>query len=244
MTALWVFFIIMMILFCLPLAILYFLPYGFITEKPFLQMPINIIIIVNAANFAVFCIPIIISIVLYIVLKNKVEKRQESHRKSSNLSIVHKLQHNNLSIIASSSYSLQDLPYPLNAPCNKDTAAGSKNISGQPELRGQPSGCIPADGNASNENDLEDSTVEKNTCVEIEAALKSMKTNLVMLLFFSVHCFIFLISWAECRILLRLSLESILKFLLPTVTMVANFGPVKDVAKIYINNLKAQLTTI
>ena len=196
-------------------------------------MPINIIIIVNAANFAVFCIPIIISIVLYIVLKNKVEKRQESHRKSSNLSII-----------SSSSYSLQDLPYPLNAPCNKDTAAGSKNISGQPELRGQPSGCIPADGNASNENDLEDSTVEKNTCVEIEAALKSMKTNLVMLLFFSVHCFIFLISWAECRILLRLSLESILKFLLPTVTMVANFGPVKDVAKIYINNLKAQLTTI
>ena len=242
MTALWAFSIILIILFYLPYVILYFLPYGFLTEKTFVEMPIHIIIMVNTANFAVFCIPIIISIVLYIVLKKEVEKGQKSQRKSSN--IVHNLQHNNLSIICSSSYSLQDLPYPLNAPCNKDTAAGSKNISGQPELRGQPSGCIPADGNASNENDLEDSTVEKNTCVEIEAALKSMKTNLVMLLFFSVHCFIFLISWAECRILLRLSLESILKFLLPTVTMVANFGPVKDVAKIYINNLKAQLTTI
>ena len=124
MTALWAFSIILIILFYLPYVILYFLPYGFLTEKTFVEMPIHIIIMVNTANFAVFCIPIIISIVLYIVLKKEVEKGQKSQRKSSN--IVHNLQHNNLSIICSSSYSLQDLPYPLNAPCNKDTAAGTK----------------------------------------------------------------------------------------------------------------------
>ena len=164
MTALWAFSIILIILFYLPYVILYFLPYGFLTEKTFVEMPIHIIIMVNTANFAVFCIPIIISIVLYIVLKKEVEKGQKSQRKSSN--IVHNLQHNNLSKI--SSYSLQDLPYPLNALCDKDTPMCSKNITGKLELRGQVKTNIKtsdfnvANGDANIENDFESSSAEKH----------------------------------------------------------------------------------
>lgn len=242
--ALWVFFIILMILLSTPYIILYFLPYGFITEKSFIQMPIHIIFASNCFNFTIFCIPIGISLVIYIVLTKKVEVRLKNQRKSSTPSAVHNTERNNLSIFSSTSYSLNDLPYPLNALCDKDTPMCSKNITGKLELRGQVKTNIKtsdfnvANGDANIENDFKSSSAEKQACAEIEAALRSMNSNLTMLLLFIINGFILLMPSEQWRLLTTLSFQSILKFVLPTITMVANFGPVKDVFKLYFNNLK------
>lgn len=199
-------------------------------------MPTHIIIAGNVSNFTVFCVPIIISIVVYIVLTKNVEKRQQNQRKTSIHSVVHESQHNNLSISSDSSYSYQDLPFPLNAPDDNDTNA--KNIPGRLKPGEPGKASAPVNIDANNETGCEGSTVSKQTNAEIEAGMRSMKTNLIMLLLFFVNCFILFIPSAEWRLLVGLSFQSFLKLLLPTFSMVANFGPIKDVAKMYVNNLK------
>jgi hypothetical protein len=73
--------------------------------------------------------------------------------------------------------------------------------------------------------------------MEIEAALRSMKTNLLMLLLFFLNCFLLLIPSDTWRMLSSLIVESLLKFVLPTVTTISNFGPVKEVVALYLQRM-------
>ena len=236
--SLWVFFVILMILLSLPYIILYFLPYGFITERSFTQMPKHLIIAASCFNFVIFIIPIIISIVMYIVLTKKVKQRMENHRKSCNISVVLKSLHNNPSASSSTTYNLQDLPYPLNTLSINENVAVDRETRGQGKTRKTESGSIATAADANIEDTLEIAAIEKQTCAEIEAALRSMKTNLIMFLFFFVNTFILFIPSEQWRLLIALSFQAVVKFLLPTITMITNFGPVKDVFKMYVNNLK------
>jgi hypothetical protein len=78
---------------------------------------------------------------------------------------------------------------------------------------------------------------------EMEAALRSMKTNLLMLLLFMMTGFIFLIPPLEWKMFAAIMFQSFLKLLLPIVTTISNFGPVKEVARIYFENFKERWTS-
>ncbi len=78
---------------------------------------------------------------------------------------------------------------------------------------------------------------------EIEVALRSMKTNLLMLLLFMMTGFIFLIPPLERKMFTAIMFQSFLKLLLPTVMTISNFGPVKEVARIYLDNFKGRWTS-
>ena len=77
----------------------------------------------------------------------------------------------------------------------------------------------------------------KQSSAEIKAVLRSMKTNLMMLLLFFANTFILFIPSAHGKIAAAIIFEAILKLLLPTVTIISNFGPVKDIVKLYLENL-------
>ena len=77
----------------------------------------------------------------------------------------------------------------------------------------------------------------KQSSAEIEALLRSMKTNLMMLLLFFANTFIHFIPSLHGKIAAAIIFEVVLKLLLPTVTIISNFGPVKDIVKLYLENL-------
>ena len=156
-------------------------------------MPKHLIIAASCFNFVIFIIPIIISIVMYIVLTKKVKQRMENHRKSCNISVVLKSLHNNPSASSSTTYNLQDLPYPLNTLSINENVAVDRETRGQGKTRKTESGSIATAADANIEDTLEIAAIEKQTCAEIEAALRSMKTNLIMFLFFFVNTFILFI---------------------------------------------------
>ena len=77
----------------------------------------------------------------------------------------------------------------------------------------------------------------KQSSAEIEALLRSMKTNLMMLLLFFANTFIHFIPSLHGKIAAAIIFEAVLKLLLPTVTIISNFGPVKDIVKLYLENM-------
>ena len=92
-----------------------------------------------------------------------------------------------------------------------------------------------------------DSTnLKKKTKEEIErdAALRSMKTNLLMLALFIVYGFFPFVPTMKWKLFLLILFESMLKCMMPIVTTLSNFGPVKNVAKMYFNLIKYQLPDI
>ena len=89
-------------------------------------------------------------------------------------------------------------------------------------------------------------TLRKKTKEESEraAALRSMKTNLLMLVLFVVYGFFSFVPTLKWKIFLFALFESMLKCMMPIVTTLSNFGPVKNVAKMYFNLIKYQLPDI
>ena len=250
--AVWTFFILEFTLLCLTYVILYFLPYGFITEKSFTQMPVHIIIAGNASNFIVFSIPIVVSVVVYLVLTKEVQRRrqleQEEHQEVSVQVISFPPEKfRDVSLDDSSelelSCSVQDLPYPLNMVPEDPEAS---QAHGDEKKVKKPRVVLSARTRSNRglkakiEGLIEPKA--KQSSAEIEAALRSMKTNLMMLLMFFVNTFILFIPSVHGKIVAAIVFEAILKLLLPTVTTVSNFGPVKDVVKLYLENLKGKLT--
>ena len=89
----------------------------------------------------------------------------------------------------------------------------------------------------------DDTTSNKNKKEEIErqAALRSMKTNLLTILLFAALGLFQFVPTIKWKYVLFILFESILKCMIPIVTTLTNFGPVKQVAKMYLNLIKYQL---
>ena len=148
------------------------------------------------------------------------------------------LQQNNRSNSNNSlfNYALEDLPYPLNA-------INEEEIAVQPNIRNsvRQSNHLPSnDAIQMLQRDPENSLNQKKKNAEIESALRSLKTNLIMLLLFFALCVIIFFPTDEMKHFVWLSYASILKFLLPTVTTISNFGPIREVVKLYLQNLMSR----
>ena len=245
--AVWVCYIALLIFLTLPYIIIYHLPYGFITEKSFTQMPTHIILIGNASNFIIFSIPIITSVVIYKVLTREVKKRISSEQNMSVHVIASPINGNGSQYMKDSkvseiSYSVEDLPYPLNILPGETQNAMTRNDSDQHE-RGSSSKqvkrfrVLPTEDEMLEVCNAENLKRKTKKNAEIESALRSLKTNLLMLLMFIINCFILFLPSPHWKLFIGITFESILKFMLPTVTTVANFGPIKDVVKMYLQTL-------
>ena len=70
--------------------------------------------------------------------------------------------------------------------------------------------------------------------------MRSMKTNLMMLILFFINTLILFIPSAHGKIIIAIVFEAILKLLLPAVTTISNFGPVKDVVKLSWEELRSK----
>ena len=76
---------------------------------------------------------------------------------------------------------------------------------------------------------------KKKEEIEKLAALRSMKTNLLMVLMFAALGLFTLVPTMKWKLFLFILFETILKCMLPIITTLSNFGPVKNVAKMYLN---------
>jgi hypothetical protein len=233
------FFFFLLMLLLAPFIILYFLPYGFMVNKSFTQMPGHIKVMGGILYTFIFSTPVIISVVMYIKLTLAVkmqdivpgikDKPPETSSNLSNLKITswHKniVTPNNprnvavltLNTINENSSESSDIH--ILDTVNVRTKNNTSSI--QPTTHPHPDRCP-------------DGPEDQRSSLEIEAALRSMKTNLLMLLLFFFHCFLLLIPSDRWRMLGVLIVESLLKFLLPTVTTISNFGPVKEPVALYL----------
>jgi hypothetical protein len=82
---------------------------------------------------------------------------------------------------------------------------------------------------------------EKKEESERIAALRSMKTNLLMLSLFLVYGLFTFVPTIKWKYSLYISFASFLKCMMPIVTTFSNFGPVKKAATMYINLIKCQM---
>ena len=100
--------------------------------------------------------------------------------------------------------------------------------------------------NAKSNTKSHGNTPKKKGKEEIEriAALRSMKTNLLMLLLFLIYGLFTFVPTMKWKMFLFILFESFLKCLMPIVTTLSNFGPVKRVAKIYFNLIKYHLPDV
>ncbi len=214
-------------------------------------MPTHIIVIGNISNFTIFSTPIIISVVVYVILTREVQCRKEEQvPEIFSIQTVHSAgtrNENRESSISNTSdvdYFVEDLLYPLNT------------VEGNVESQGHPSNVtenhITIDNflttstqnvNKSLKNKLKNliSSKPDQPSAETDAALRSMKTNLLMMLLFFINTLILLIPYPRWKIFVAIFFESLLKLLLPTVTTISNFGPVREVVMIYIEILKEKL---
>ena len=90
-----------------------------------------------------------------------------------------------------------------------------------------------------------DSTIikkQKREENEKNAALRSMKTNLLMILMIAAAGLTTLAPTMKWKLFSLITFESLLKCILPIVTTLSNFGPTKKVAKMYFYLIKYQLT--
>ena len=127
-------------------------------------------------------------------------------------------------------YALEDLPHPLNAINEEEIVVQPNNRNSAMQNDDQP--CIEM-----LHSDTENSLNQEKESAEIESALRSMKTNLMMLVLFFANCLILFLPTVELKLFLGPFYASLLKFLLPTVTTISNFGPIKKVVKLYLQNL-------
>lgn len=141
-------------------------------------------------------------------------------------------------------YILEDLPYPLNAINDEEIVVWPIRNSARPNddhrTTTNPAKLTNTLPNVIDtcRSDLENSFQAKKNSAEIESALRSMKTNLAMLILFFGTCLIFALPTVQMKLIIGISYQSILKFVLPTVTMISNFGPIRDVVILYLQNLK------
>jgi len=211
-------------------------------------MPVHIIIAGNASNFIVFSFPIVVSVVVYVVLTKEVQRRKRLEQAEPEVSVqvitLPTTRHPDVSSDDSSeldlSCSIRDLPYPLNSlpedvessnhlPSDKKMTAKSLII-----LTNRSSRSLKAKMKGMVKPKAEQSSAE------IEAALRSMKTNLMMLLLFFANTLILFIPSVHGKIVVAIVFEAVLKLLLPTVTTISNFGPIRDVVRLYWENLSGR----
>ena len=79
---------------------------------------------------------------------------------------------------------------------------------------------------------------------EQNAALRSMKTNLMMILMIAAVGLTTLAPTMKWKLFSLIIFESLLKCIMPIVTTLSNFGPTKKIAKMYFYLIKYQLTDI
>jgi hypothetical protein len=239
-------FIVLQLLSIAPYVILYFLPYGFMVTKSFTQMPGHIQLVVGISNTIIFSTPIIISLTMYIILTNAVKKRDHAAADEEDQAPD----------ISSNSSNLKITPWRKNtvAP-NKPQDVAIPTLNTINETSSQSSGIHIIETvtiqTKSNIKNIQSST-HPDTCpddpeevgryphrpsMEIEAALRSMKTNLLMLLLFFLNFFLLLIPYDTWRVFWDLIVQSLLKFVLPTFTTISNFGPVREVVAIYLQRM-------
>jgi hypothetical protein len=214
-------------------------------------MPTHIIIIGNISNFTVFSTPIIISLVMYVILNREVQQRKQDQGPEILLiQAIHSTSsrnENRASSISNTSdvaYFVEDLPYPLN------TVEGNVESQGHPSKVTENHIVIDNVVSTSEQNgkkSLKDQfknligSKPDQPSAETDAALRSMKTNLLMMFVFLMNTLIFLIPSPHWKIFVAFLFASLLKLLLPTITTISNFGPVREVVMIYIENLKEKL---
>jgi hypothetical protein len=72
---------------------------------------------------------------------------------------------------------------------------------------------------------------------ELEASARAMKTNLLMLILFVLNYTLLLFPSASWRTLMAYICVIVLKFLVPVVTTISNFGPVRELMTVYFQSI-------
>jgi hypothetical protein len=237
-------FLFFLLMFLMPYVFFYFLPYGFMVNKSFTQMPKHIQLIGGISNTITFSIPIAISLAMYIKLtlsaKNQDhdmpgEEDQQPDITSSSLKVTP---------WRKNKVSPQKPPNVIIPTLNtvNETSSESSGIhiieTVSMRIQNNMSGIEPSTHPDQDLVDPEEAgRYPRRPSIEIEASLRSMKANLLMLLLFFLHCFLLLIPSDTWRMFAGIIFESSLKFLLPTVTTISNFGPVKELVVIYLQRM-------
>jgi hypothetical protein len=209
-------------------------------NKGFHQMPRHIQIIGHVYNIIIWIIPVIISIAVYI----KIIRRGKNLAISSTSLDKNRSQHIN-TISAGIIIQRQRL---------NPVAQEPQNVVG-PRLN-----SINETSSTSNTNAIEVANVEvlqiqdseQNTYPSIpqsfspqprfsshklEASARAMKTNLLMLLLFCLNYSLLIIPSVNWTKFMAFIFATILKFLIPTVTTISNFGPVRELMMAYLHNI-------
>jgi hypothetical protein len=239
-------FIFLLFLLVAPYIVLYFLPYGFLVNRSFTQMPGHILAIAAISNTSIYSLPIIASVVMYIKLTLSVKQLNlslpevEDHMadlSSKSDDLRHKHWHRN--VVAPKSQQSLDVATPnaINEASSEGSDVDDIKVIGEPTVN-NVSSTVPSNVSAVCHEEPNDAgSVPRRPSMEIEAALRSMKTNLLMLLLFFLNCLLLLIPSDTWRMFAAIIFQSALKFLLPTVTTISNFGPVKEVVAIYLQRM-------
>ena len=243
-----------MIIFVLNFVVLYLLPYGFMVNKTFFELPKAVQLGASLVSLFVFLTPVLVSFVFYyLLLKAKTTNQSEEYNSSSG---VHDFSrgnnHPNDNESKGHSISVEEhtvnpragnLPYPLNSLLNVDDDSEESVPANDPNHHSRLSkqtqlgtGSNKRGGHARG-NEVINAELMPISNKELEAALRSMKSNFILFLIFFVNILIFYLPESEGKILAGIALEIILKFALPTVTTIANFTPVKDMVKFYFQSL-------
>jgi len=250
LVAVWLVFFLLLILLSLPYIILYFLPYGFGRDKSFAQMPLHIIIIGHISNLTVFSFPVIVSVVVYVKLtregqRRKLERQQDVFSVQT-LPAHPRADTSESNSLDSGGYTVDDLPYPLNVVQESSNRGQSSDQQlGNLETLNNlpPIPAIPKSKSTAGKTGAQISSNSGESNAEIEATLRSMKTNFLMLLLFLLIIFIGFIPSPHWKMFVGCFVQSLIKFFLPIVTTISNFGPVKKVVKAYLENLREKWTS-
>jgi hypothetical protein len=229
----------------LPYIILYFLPYGYLVNKAFLQMPWHIQIIGHISNITIFITPTLISITVYLAMISRANKLkipselgakgrpQDINTVSAGISIkqckmnpmVSEQQHN------ATNPTLNVADETLSSSDTSDIAVAHVEVIhiGDTEPTTLPVRC-PASPRTP-------SAVARSSSLELEAATRAMKTNLLILLLTCLNYSVLAIPSANWKTLVALVAGTVWKCLLPTITTVSNFGPVRELVAVYLQRL-------
>jgi hypothetical protein len=209
-------------------------------NKGFSQMPGHIQIIGHISNMIIWMIPVIISIAVYcaVIIRSKnlepVSASMDKNRSQqiNTISAGIEIKRRRLNLVAPER---QNIVGPTLNVINEASSASNTDAI---EVIGIE--VIQIDGTEQNTHPGIPQTsipLQRPSSNELEASARAMKTNLLMLILFVLNYTLLLFPSASWRTLMAYICVIVLKFLVPVVTTISNFGPVRELMTVYFQSI-------
>jgi hypothetical protein len=209
-------------------------------KKRFVQMPRYIQIIGHISNMIIWNIPVIISIAVYfkIMMRGKnmesvsasIDKNRSQNVNTISAGII--IKRKRLNPVAQEAHNVAGLT--LNVI---NEASSTSNTNDVEAANVEVIQIQDTEQNSHPDIPQSSSPQPRISSRELEASARAMKTNLLMLLLFFLNYSLLIIPSMNWTTFMATVFATILKFLIPTVTTISNFGPVRELMTVYLQSI-------